>query len=232
MQLKNTYLMTMFLVTLLISSSVSCSQTQNISLKWSQISADEVLIDVILPSGIEIKDIRYRKENLGKKWLLQIKNTSGTTIKFGKDYLSSISRQDFSDLFADLVLSIRNKNGGQLDRIQIGLGLISELWEDTSFFLKEGAVSPSYKLRPKDLDLAKKISSSLESNLILQTLCNEVAQIKKGCISNYISMNPVMFELDYIGKEWRHVEMLPNMGMPINKLWFGVSLSYSDQRHD
>lgn len=232
MQLKNTYLMAIFLVVLLVSATASCTQTHSVNLKWNQITAEEVLIDVILPSGIEVKGIRYRKENLAKKWLLQLKSTSGTTIQLGNKYSSSMSHQDFAELFAVLVSSIKEKNHGQLDIVQIGLGFISELWEDTSAFLREGAVQSNFKLSGKDLELAKKISYSLKNSLVLKTLCDELVRIQKSCVQNYVDMNPVTFEHEYIGKNWSHVVMLPSLGMPLNELWFGVNLRNSAEQQD
>lgn len=225
MQLKNTYLITILLFGLSVSTVASCSQTSSINLKWEQTSANEVIIDAYLPSGVEVQGIRYSKDKLSKKWLLQLSSTSGIMLQSGIKQLGSLPMKDFNSLFSELVSFIEKNYNGQLDRVHIGLGLITELWEDTTHFLRQGAVPSNYKLKPKDLNLAKKISSHLATSSILKMLCDEAMQIQKVCKNNFIDMNPITFEPDYIGKEWSQVETLPNTGISTDKLWFGLSLS-------
>lgn len=224
MQLRYINLIVLLLIGLSLSSVASCSQANITELKWESISVSEMLIDVTLPSGVEVKGIRYRKEKLAKKWLLQLKSTSGTTIHSSQGRVNSLSQRDFKDLFAELISFIKKNNDGQLDRVQLGLGIITELWEDTASFLRKGAVPPSYKLKPKDLNLAKKISSHLKDSPMLKALCEEAVQIQKVCKNNFVSMNPITFEQDYIGKEWSQVNKLPNTGVPLDELWFSLNL--------
>lgn len=225
MQLKSTYLITILLFGLTVSTIASCSETSSINLKWKQVSVNEITIDAYLPSGVEVRGIRYRKDNLSKKWLLQFTSTSGIMLQFGIKQPASLPIKDFNSLFSELVSFIEKNYNGQLDRVHIGLGLITELWEDTTHFLRQGAVPSNYKLKPKDQNLAKKISSHLATSSILKVLCDEAMQIQKVCKNNFVGMNPITFEPDYIGKEWSQVETLPNTGIPTDKLWFELSLS-------
>ena len=232
MQLRTINQMIVVLLSLFLSATASCSQTSSAQLKWKSISDNDMLIDVTLPSGIEVKGIRYRKERLTKNWHLEITNTTGSiqsisemTIHSSNGEVNSLSQQDFKDLFSELVSFIKKNNNGQLDRVHIRLGFVTELWEDTASFLRQDAVQSNYKLKPKDRHLARKISLHLKDSSILKALCEEVMQMQKACKNNFVGMNPITFEPDYIGKEWSQVEMLPNTGIPTDKLWFGLSLS-------
>lgn len=231
MQLTKAYLITILMSGLLFSAVAACSQIDGIELKWKPnpdkdvLLTEEFIIDASLPSGVQLKGIRYGKEKLTKKWTVGFGNMVATSINSNNGEVNSLSEKDFKDLFGKLISFIKKNNDGQLDRVHIGLGLITELWEDTASFLRQGVVPSNYKLKPKDLNLAKKISSHLKDSSILKMLCDEAKPIHKVCKNNFVSMNPITFELDYIGKEWNQVEKLPNTGIPTDKLWFGLSLS-------
>lgn len=224
MQLTSIYPITAFVLGLLLSTTASCSQEREAELEWKPISASEMLIDVTLPSGTKVKSIRYRKEKLANKWLLQLKNTSGTKVTSAEGEVECLSQQDFKDLFVELISFIKNNNNENLDKVQLDFRITNGLWKDTMSFLRNGAIPADYKLSPKDLYLAKQISSHLEGSSELKVLCEEIEKIQKVCKDNFVSMNPITFEEDYIGKEWNQVDKLPNAGIPVDKLWFGLSV--------
>lgn len=225
MQLKNIYLTFILSFVFFLSAVASCSQTISIKLNWRQISINEAVIDATLTSGVEVEGIRYRKDKMSEKWLLEFKSTSGTMIRSGGELTESLSKEEFHNLFSELISSILVNNSGKLDSVHIGLGIISDFWEETLSYLRKDAVPANYKLIAKDLDLARKISSHLKNSWILKAICKETMQINKNCENNFVSMNPITFKRDYIGKEWYQVEELSNAGIQVDVLWFGLSLT-------
>lgn len=234
MQLKNINLIALLLLGLSLSAVTSCSQASETKLTWKSsptqdsLMLEAILIDVVLPSGVEVKGIVFGQERLAKRWLLQIKKETASfenmTIFSNLEETNSLSEQDFSVLFTELISFIKDNNG-QLDEVQLGLGVITELWQSTASSLRDGIVPSSYKLTGKDQHLANIISSYLKESLILKSLCENSMQIQRVCKSNFVGMNPIAFELDYIGKEWNQVDELPNLGIKFDKIWFGVELT-------
>lgn len=238
MQLKNINLIALLLLGLSLSTVTSCCQASETKLTWKSspsqdsLMLEPILIDVVLPSGVEVKGILYGQERLAKKWLLQIKKETASfeniAILSNQGETNGLSEQDFSVLFTELISFIKDNNG-QLDEVKLGLGVITELWQGTASSLRDGIVPSNYKLTPKDQHLANIISSYLTESLILKSLCEDSMQIQRVCKSNFVGMNPITFEQDYIGKEWNQVDELPNLGIPLDKMWFGVELTNTTQ---
>ena len=231
MQLKYLFSIAVLSFGLLLSTAAFSSPASSAKLTWTSLSENDMLIDVILPSGVEVRGVRYRKRPIMDDWYLQIRSYVGlsqnpvkTTIHSSHGEVKNLSAQDFNDLFIAVIPFIKHNNNGQLDGVHLDLGLVTELWEDTASFLRQGVVPSNYRLKAKDRDLAHQISVHLRSSSILKKLCEAAAQLQKTCEDNFVGMNPVTFESEYIGKEWHQVDMLPNTGMPIDRLWFGLSL--------
>lgn len=114
-------------------------------------------IDVTLPSGVEVRGVRYRKRPIMDDWYLQIRSYVGlsqnpvkTTIHSSHGEVKNLSAQDVNDLFIAVIPFIKHNNNGQLDGVHLDLGLVTELWEDTASFLRQGAVPSNYRLKAKD----------------------------------------------------------------------------------
>lgn len=231
MQLKYLFSIAVLSFGLLLSTAAFSSPASSAKLTWTSLSETDMLIDVTLPSGVEVRGVRYRKRPIMDDWYLEIQSETGsiqhileTTIHSSHGEVKNLSAQDFNDLFIAVIPFIKHNNNGQLDGVHLDLGLVTELWEDTASFLRQGVVPSNYRLKAKDRDLAHQISVHLRSSSILKKLCEAAAQLQKTCEDNFVGMNPVTFESEYIGKEWQQVEMLPNTGMPIDRLWFELSL--------
>jgi|SRR5690554_934380 len=232
MQLKYLFSIAVFSFGILLSTAAFSSPASSAKLTWTSLSENDMLIDVTLPSGVEVRGVRYSKGKITGSWYLEINSETGPiqhilemTIHSSHGEVKNLSAQDFNDLFVTLVSFIKNNNNNQLDRVHLGLGLVTELWEDTASFLRQGAVPSNYRLKAKDRDLAHQISVHLRSSSILKKLCEAAVQLQKTCEDDFVEMNPVTFESEYIGKEWRQVDMLPNTGMPIDRLSFVLRLS-------
>ena len=204
------------------------SESEQDKIEWKYISNNEVTINVILSSEIRIEGIRYWQEKLGKKWILQLKNSSGMKIFHDNNDIEIISESDANELFEELLSIIKLKGDSELDKVQISLGLISTLRKELIFYLKNAAIPLSYKLTSKDRYLSKLITKHLNENAAMQIFCNSVTQIQKACKSNFISMNPIVFNSKYLGSEWGKVRNLNDIGIDINDFWFSVRLKDSE----
>lgn len=232
MQLKYLSSIAVLSFGLLLSTAAFSSPASSAKLTWTSLSETDMLIDVTLPSGVEVRGVRYLKRPIMDDWYLLVRGYVDvnqtpvkTTIHSSHGEVKNLSAQDVNDLFIAVIPFIKHNNNGQLDGVQLDLGLVTELWEDTASFLRQGVVPSNYRLKAKDRDLAHQISVHLRSSSILKKLCEAAAQLQKTSEDDFVEMNPVTFESEYIGKEWRQVDMLPNTGMPIDRLSFVLRLS-------
>lgn len=213
------------MIAISLSSTASCLNIGSTKLEIETTSENDLLMNMKLASGTEVGGIRYKQERLSKKWILQIKSSSGTTIDSVNKDFEGLSVKEFQTLFTKLVTFIKDKNNGQLDKIQLGLGTINDVWKDTQKFILSDAVAKNHKLKSKDLYLAKLVSSHLMKNLVVNEICAEVVNIQKSCKNKFVSMNPISFKDEHSGKELSQVTTLPDLGISIDKIWFGLNLN-------
>ena len=222
MQLK--YFKLLFIFTLTLNSTVACALTGKDVVKFEELDENIFLVSVQLSSGTDITGIKYKYHVLSKKWLLQIKHSSGISIKDKHSDKKDLTEEEFKELISILITNFAD-SGKSLDRIQLGLSLVDTLWDGTVAYLKESNIPLKYKLKAKDLGLTKTISTYLESTNTIQNLCRSIQVIKKSCNRKYLSMNPITFEPKYVDGEWKDIANLEDLGMPTDSLWYGINLT-------
>ena len=62
MQLKYLSSIVIFLFGILLSTAAFSSPASSAKLTWTSLSETDMLIDVTLPSGVEVRGVRYRKQ--------------------------------------------------------------------------------------------------------------------------------------------------------------------------
>src|SRR5690606_9334157 len=110
MQLKYLFSIAVLSFGLLLSTSAFSSPASSAKLTWTSLSENDMQIDVILPSGVEVRGVRYRKRPIMDDWYLQIRSYAGlsqnpvkTTIHSSHGEVKNLSAQDVNDLFIAVI---------------------------------------------------------------------------------------------------------------------------------
>jgi hypothetical protein len=174
---------------------------------------------------LEVRNVTYRRENLGGKWLLQIRRPLGLTVTSRNGApVASLSEEDFGALMADLLAIIHREHNNQLDSIQIELALVDTLWNESVKHLREADIASGYIIDPKSKVFLAAMQSQLDESALLKGVCQQIASVEKKCEEHAVSMNPLAFRSQHLWKEWGEVKYLSDAGIEKESAWFAIDL--------
>jgi len=186
---------------------------------------EKYLLDVTLNQGLEVRNVMYRKESLGGKWLLQVKQQSGLTLSgHGGKPASSLSEREFAELISKLLTTIHREHHGQLDSIHIDLSLVDPLWLGLVKHLRGAAIAPDSIVDPKSSTVLNVAQSFLSESALVKSVCDQVTIIERKCKKHAVSMNPIVFRSQHLWKKWGDVKPLPDAGIENESIWFSIDL--------
>lgn len=186
---------------------------------------EKYLLDVTLIEGLEIRNVIYRKEPLGGKWLLQVKQQSGLTLsKHDGKPTSSLSEKEFAELISQLLTTIHREHNGKLDSIHVDLSLLDPLWIDLVKHLREAAIAPDYIVDPKSNTVLNVAQFFISKSALVKNVCDQVTVIERKCKKHAVSMNPLVFQPQHLRKRWGDVKHLPDAGIENESIWFSIDL--------
>ncbi|WP_127347799.1 hypothetical protein [Pseudidiomarina mangrovi] len=230
MQLKIIFFCVLCALSLI--TGVKAKPADQAGLEWFENGNSGITINVKLTSGTEVKGIHYvLLIPASNSWILRVQersvNYSGIEIHTDQGQRQSMSRIDFEELINVLLVFIaENYQSNSLESIHLGLGIVEELWQDTASSMRQGDIPKSYFLIPKEKDtnlINHRMVTYLGNHPTIKKLCDSAIVLNKTCGQSFVKMNPIFFEYDYIGKQWQDVEMLPNLGIPVDRHWFAVN---------
>lgn len=187
-----------------------------------KISEGGVFIDVVLSTGVEIKNIKLSQKRVGKKWMMQVKKNVGTKVFYKKN--KKLSNDEIDEFIKKIFVFIKNDRQGVLDNIHFDLKIFDTIWMDVESYLKSGVISSDYVLLIKDMKLSKLMSDYLSQHQLVKAICNHAKMIKKICKNKPVSMNPVAFKYGFVGKKWENVKKISGVGINTTNFWFGITL--------
>ncbi len=221
MRLK--YFKLLFLFLFIMYSNVAYAVDDNTTtVEFKKIAINSYSISIKLFSGIKISGIRYKKIPLLNKWGLILQHNYGLNVKNRQSEKHRLTKKEFEELIFVLISYLSDKQK-PLNTIHLDLSLVDELWENTARHLREN-IPLSYKLKAKDLQIAKIIGLYLRSKKTIKNVCELSRLLDKKCLEKSIGMNPITFEVQYINSNWQKVKDLKNLGIDLNKHWYGISL--------
>ena len=210
----------LFITVICFNSALACAVEKKSKITSKKISNNQTQIQVDLSTGNKITKIIYKKQNVNNKWVLQIKNPANKS----SNTLSELTEKEYDELISLLFFYIESING-DLDRVQVGLSVPRTLWEETAIYLRNKKIPSDYRLTPKDTFLTNTIKESLATTEIIKMVCQKALSIQKKCSSEPIAMNPITFDENNINGSWSTVQNLPDLGMPLDRLWYEIRLN-------
>jgi hypothetical protein len=172
-----------------------------------------------------VQDAVYRKERLGGKALLQIRKKFGLSISSQEGSSPpSLSEVEFQDLVSELIFRIHQDHQDQLDSIQLELTLVDPLWSDAVKSLREATIPPDYRVTPKSDHVLRAMQTYLSRTPLVRSVCEKISAIGKKCKKHAVSMNPMPFRSEYVGREWGEVRSVPDAGILKDDIWFAIDI--------
>lgn len=183
------------------------------------------LLDVKLASGSEVRNIVYRKEELGGRHLLQVRFQTGLAITSpdGKA-VPSLDQVEFDDLMSRLMITVKNDHNGRLDSIQVEPTLLGSTWVELVSYLRAAAIDPDSTVDPKSKPVTVAVRYFLSGSMLVRSVCERVALIERKCSEAVVSMNPVVFRSQSLRKKWGDVKHQVDAGLETQSLWFSIDL--------
>ena len=195
--------------------------------KWAAFGGQECrCFTVTLDSGTQVRDVVYGWFSLSliKTWFIAIREDTGTVISSYQEGKTALSDDEFRELIDKLLNVIKSEHDGKLDKIQLTLGVVDTLWKNTVHYLRNGGIPDKHRVEGKDLLILRAVQSSLGQEALVKYACEQVKHLGRECRETVVSMNPVPFQLPYIGKRWGEIKDSSDAGINKERSWYGISL--------
>lgn len=186
---------------------------------------EKFLFDVKLTSGVEVRHAVYRIEALGGRHLLQIRFQTGLAVSSpdGKS-VPSLDHVEFDDLISRLVSVVQSDHNGQLDSIQVEPTLLGADWAGLIHYLRTAGIASDSVVGPKSKSVTAAVQTYLSGSMLVRSVCERIAVIEKKCSTKAVSMDPITFRLQNMGKRWGDVKLQSDAGIEVRNLWFAIDV--------
>ncbi|MCD9030433.1 hypothetical protein LDO32_01620 [Luteimonas sp. Y-2-2-4F] len=192
---------------------------------------EAVTLNFTLNSGLHARGIIYRRERLGGNWILQIKSNSGANfVPEEAASIKSINQDEFIEIINSALANIHELHEGRLDYIHIGADLVDSFWSGALAHLRALPISPDEEVVQQSRSISDGLVRYVSHSPFVEAICGQTRNFGLECNGQSISMDPVAFQPQYLGKKWGYVKNLPDAGIQASELWYSISLKKVEQR--
>lgn len=224
------YVLLFLLAFMIVGACMGGSYEQGPAQAGQTSGQEKYLLNVTLAQGLDVRNVVYRKERLGGRWLLQVQQQAGLALSARDNKsVSSLSEGEFDELISELLAIIHREHRDQLDSIHVDLALVDPLWAGLIKHIKEVALAPDYIVDPKSNVFLNEAQSYLIESMLVKAVCERVDAIGRKCRKSAVSMNPIVFRSQHLRKRWEEVEYLPDAGIEKESVWFSIDLEKSNE---
>lgn len=167
------------------------------------------------------KNVIYRRERLGKSWLLQLRNLSGTNIE---RHSGVVTDEDVYDVISKALNFIKKNHNGVLNEIQIDITLLDSLWSDQVSMLRRAPIQDDYIVEGKSKLISDIFIRGVAQSTFVDGVCAQVVELGGRCAVTRIGLNPIIFKDGNVGKPWGEIKALPDAGIQKDMVWFSIRL--------
>ena len=224
MQLRKILLLLGFLFGGVFSCVASTGEDPG-EIDWQLLADNHYTLSGNLSSDLSFEGVHYKKQKLSGDWVLQLSSVSGARYLQGSETIKVLDGQDLEQLILLILVDIEQEHGGNLDKIHLSLGGIDEVRSGIAELFRYDSSVADRTLEAKDIDLAKIFANYISQTGLIQSICENAVAIGKKCAEKFVDLNAVTFSENYLGQKGHSVADLPDLGMPIDKLWFSVRLT-------
>ena len=214
---------------LIIFFAVCCSMSSNSKQSKAMVTNVKLndhlfSIDVAVHKGLTFQNIYLKKDPLGNNWILKIKPSKGLT-KISKAGVpqSSINQLYFIELMAAVIPYIHDSGLGSIDRIQLDFQLVAPIWSNIIEVVKSDIKDKRGNVEIKNPQMSKSIKVFLDTSEEINSFCKSIIEFQYKCQSSAISLNPVAFDRNNLGKSWKSLLSKDDLGLNKN-MWFSIKI--------
>ncbi|AMX02293.1 hypothetical protein [Microbulbifer thermotolerans] len=167
----------------------------------------DIRFKATFPEGVELDGIHLRYENLGKRWLLQLKSSTGMRLTSAESNKSgnTITVSAFIELVSSILTEVANRKEVSLNEIQLDLRLVSEVWNDSVYAVKESAKTNSGVVMHKDKSTGFALLGAIQKSDLLVKTCTTLAKYSYACDSTPIGIDPIAFQCPFLNQDWDEI---------------------------
>ncbi|AQT59865.1 hypothetical protein [Cellvibrio sp. PSBB023] len=194
-----------------------------------RIKNNSFLLDVTLDSGFRFNDIPVKKRSLDGQWIVQLGSRYDMKIYNGQNHLNEVVIS--SEVFEELItaaIEVMKQNNVNLNKLHVQLDLVDHFKELVISVLKKSKCDLKY-VESKNLCLDNLVQLALKKSILTKRICEAVDQIAYHCEKNVISLNPIVFLPEFIGKPWSEIVNRDGAGIDSAASWFSINLSHQEK---
>ena len=219
-----------FMILILSVFSLGCKKPfeQGVHLTVRDKGENHTVFIASFPNKLTVNNIIYKKEKIGGKWLLQIKNNSGLKLVGSVANDQSKERYLSEDEYIQTLEAIlnylsSNQGYGDLSEIQLDLRLVNTVWVDVIDSIKKAAGSNEGVVTNKNKMVDKSVRDVLKNSRVILKTCKLVENFHRKCKLNFIAMNPIAFQRKHLNKSWKEVSNSSDAGVQ-QSMWFSIQI--------
>lgn len=197
-------------VALILFVLIACgcnASPEKLELETSDIGSGDVTFKATFPGKLQVDGIHLLYEGLGKRWLLQLKSSTGMKLTSPESNKAgnTISADEFTELVGAILDEVANREDVFLNEIQLDLRLVSGVWNDSVRAVKESAKSNSGLVMHKDKSTGVALLGAIQQSELLNKTCTMLAKYSYTCDANPVGINPIAFQYSFLNQEWVRV---------------------------
>lgn len=171
-------------------------------------------MSVTVSGGVQIDGVFYMKRALDGRHVLKFELASGLVVSdsSGSQREAALNSKHFVEALGILMSRIR-KEGKDIDRIQVDLRLVDDVWLDSRSAVRSSIQEGSGVLDNKDISATVALRQAISKSQTVRETCAMARRYKKACSSRDSFVELIAFQPKHFPLDRRKLARLDDVGI-------------------